>query len=206
MCRKVEALLLLGPTGSGKSPLGDHLAAVGLRGRRCCHFDFGANLRRVQSGAPSSLTPREMDIVGSVLSTGRLLEASQFGIALKVLGDFLASDVREEDALVVLNGLPRHAQQAEGVSALVDVVGVIALQCDVETVIQRVALNVGGDRTDRKDDAEAMVRQKLATYHARTAPLIDYYRTKGVNVTLIDVSLHTQIENSIERIEQDFLT
>ena len=206
MSRKVEALLLLGPTGSGKSPLGDHLADVGLRGRRCYHFDFGANLRRVHSGAPSSLTPSELDIVGSVLSTGRLLEASQFGIALNVLGDFLASDVREKDALVVLNGLPRHAQQAEGVSALVDVVGVIALQCDVDTVIQRVALNVGGDRTDRKDDAEAMVRQKLATYHARTAPLIDYYRTKGVNVTLIDVSLQTQIENSIERIEQDFLT
>jgi hypothetical protein len=43
----LPALLLLGPTGAGKTPLGDWLEAHGLWGRPCHHFDFGANLRAV---------------------------------------------------------------------------------------------------------------------------------------------------------------
>ncbi|MCX7427258.1 MAG: hypothetical protein NTW96_16720 [Planctomycetia bacterium] len=42
-----DAMLLLGPTGSGKTPLGDLLERRGLGGRRCVHFDFGAHLRRI---------------------------------------------------------------------------------------------------------------------------------------------------------------
>jgi adenylate kinase len=44
---KHQALLLLGPTGSGKTPLGERLERRSLRGRRCHHFDFGASLRAV---------------------------------------------------------------------------------------------------------------------------------------------------------------
>ncbi len=42
-----KAILLLGPTGSGKTPLGQALEKKGLAGRRCVHFDFGANLREI---------------------------------------------------------------------------------------------------------------------------------------------------------------
>ena len=47
------AVLLLGPTGAGKSPLGDWLEARGLWGRPCHHFDFGANLRAIVAAGPS---------------------------------------------------------------------------------------------------------------------------------------------------------
>ena len=50
-----KAILLLGPTGSGKSPLGDELEANGLNGRRCLHFDFGRRLRRAAEGRPATL-------------------------------------------------------------------------------------------------------------------------------------------------------
>ncbi|HPP52686.1 MAG TPA: nucleoside monophosphate kinase, partial [Thermoguttaceae bacterium] len=46
-----QGLLLLGPTGSGKTPLGELLAQQGVWGRRCVHFDFGAQLRRIASGS-----------------------------------------------------------------------------------------------------------------------------------------------------------
>ena len=42
---KEKAILLVGPTGIGKTPLGDLMEKKGLRGCRCFHFDFGANLR-----------------------------------------------------------------------------------------------------------------------------------------------------------------
>ena len=45
------ALLLIGPTGSGKTPLGDLLDREGLWHRRCCHFDFGERMRRIVAGA-----------------------------------------------------------------------------------------------------------------------------------------------------------
>ena len=43
-------ILLLGPTGSGKTPLGDRLQIRDLWGRRCHHFDFGVRLRDVAYG------------------------------------------------------------------------------------------------------------------------------------------------------------
>jgi len=41
------AILLLGPTGTGKTPLGNVLALRGWRGQPCLQFDFGANLREL---------------------------------------------------------------------------------------------------------------------------------------------------------------
>ncbi|HPQ69515.1 MAG TPA: adenylate kinase [bacterium] len=36
----------------------------------------------------------------------------------------------------------------------------------------------GGELYQRDDDTEATIRQRLATYHANTKPLIDYYRNE----------------------------
>jgi len=34
--------------------------------------------------------------------------------------------------------------------------------------------------TQRADDTEAVVKERLSVYHAQTAPLKDYYRTRGL--------------------------
>ena len=41
------AVLILGSTGSGKTPLGEYIEQNGLNGIKCHHFDFGACLRRI---------------------------------------------------------------------------------------------------------------------------------------------------------------
>lgn len=47
-----QGLVLLGPTGSGKTPLGQILAQRGIWGRNCVHLDFGALLRHIAGQAP----------------------------------------------------------------------------------------------------------------------------------------------------------
>lgn len=244
------AVVLLGPTGSGKTPLGELMARQGLWGRRCVHFDFGALLRQIaaQGRKPSEgaalpgamsdsgtsgeglatsgrdtvakengrqsfsafFTFQEQEFVRKVLQTGALLEDEHFPLAIKILQWFLVShglgfqDVQEQtigsnlpaepgqdsssDTLIVLNGLPRHVGQAEALSSWLDVQAVVHLECPAEVVLERIRSDVGGDRQGRPDDDPASIRYKLATYAARTEPLIDYYRTRAVPVVRLEVT------------------
>jgi adenylate kinase family enzyme len=128
---RYPALLLLGPTGAGKTPLGNLLQARGLAGRRCLHFDFGASLRQlVERDRPDALVSREdLDFLKQVLQTGALLEDERFSLAERVLRTFLAENRADQQTLVVLNGLPRHVGQAEALDAIVEVQAVVSLRC-----------------------------------------------------------------------------
>ena len=64
-----RALLLLGPTGSSKTPLGQLIEQRGLWQTRCLHFDFGANLRQiVAQDRPDELIGRnDLDFLADLL-------------------------------------------------------------------------------------------------------------------------------------------
>jgi adenylate kinase family enzyme len=193
----LPSLLLLGPTGSGKTPLGQLLHERGLSGRRCLHFDFGENLRQVvDRDAPDAiLSPSDLEFLWQVLRTGALLEDRDFPIAERVLRSFLAQNGADHDTVLVLNGLPRHVGQAEALNALVDVRTVVALVCTPEVVLRRIATNAGGDRAGRTDDEQTDVRRKLSIYVQRTAPLVDYYRHRGARVVEVTVSAETTADD-----------
>lgn len=194
------AVLLLGPTGSGKTPVGGQIEAAGLWGRECRHFDFGANLRAVvAAGKALPATPagkirgaagfsgKEIEFLRDVLDRGLLLENEHFPLAERILQTFLASRGVDETTCIVLNGLPRHLGQARAMERAVDVRDVVVLQCAPESVLQRIESNVGGDRTRRTDDSPAAVAQKLALFAERTAPLVDHYRRAGARIHEIRV-------------------
>jgi adenylate kinase family enzyme len=187
-----QAILLIGPTGSGKSPLGQWLETHGLAGRRCHHFDFGANLRGAASGKCSGFVPAETAFLRDVLERGALLENEMFYIALKILDAFIAQRRVQPDGLLVMNGLPRHAGQAGGLRERLEFVAVVHLVCNAATVLERLRRNTGGDRTARDDDARELVGKKLRTFHERTAPLIEHYRQRGVPVAEVSVGVETQ--------------
>lgn len=188
---KHEAILLLGPTGAGKSPLGDHLEQCGLLGRHCRHFDFGALLRKAAAVGGKGLSPADIAIIRKVLNGGALLEDDTFHIARRILATFLEEQETGAEDYVVLNGLPRHAGQARDVGEVLDVILVVALDCSPATVYERIAGNSGGDRMERTDDSIEEIERKLEIYKRRTSPLIAYYRDKGVSCRSIPVGINT---------------
>jgi len=189
---KTDAIVLLGPTGSGKTPLGDALAAEGLWGRRCAHFDFGNELRSLAAapGPPYFLSEADGSLVQNVLASGALLEDERFYIAERMLIAFLA-EAAVGEGWVVLNGMPRHLGQARDIEPIVSVRAVVELRCTPQGVSKRLAANTGGDRTGRTDDQPDAVDKKLQIYTDRVEPLIDYYRDRGVRVETLDVAATT---------------
>ena len=209
-----EAVLLIGPTGAGKTPLGDLLERRGLAGRRCIHFDFGRELRAAARGdRPAVLDRRETTFIQRVLRESLLLEREHFHIARKLLASFLetrlagAAESGPQPAgpaprspIIILNGLPRHVAQAADVEGLVDVRTVIHLKCTPEVVLARIRTNAGGDRTGRSDDNPESVLRRHGDFEQRTLRLLDYYGSRGARVVEFDVGEHTTLEEVCEEL------
>lgn len=197
---KIPAILLIGPTASGKTPLGDMIAARGIEHTRWFHFDFGRELRRLASvqGELEGFTDQERDFVRGVLSDGLLLEDEQYSLAKKIFDAFLAREGVGEGEIVVLNGLPRHRGQSESMNDCIDVRALVVLQCSDRDVACRISANTGGDRAERADDESELVQKKIETYSSRTLPLIDYYRRQGTEVITMDVTSSTEPDTAYD--------
>jgi len=197
-----RALLLLGPTGSGKTPVGRRIEAEGLGGTRVAHLDFGECLRTVArgGGAAFGLLAAQVAVVEHCLRTGALLENESFSIAEQIVRAFLARQKLDATGVVLLNGLPRHVGQATAVSRIVQLRAVAFLTCNPRTVHERIALDTGGDRAGRSDDSLREVESKLRLFEARTLPLIGFYETVGVPILRIPVTSDTSPEDAARAI------
>ena len=186
-----EALLLLGPTGSGKTPLGQVIAERGIHGRCTAHFDFGENLRAAaaRSAEDALLSVEDISFLRHVLDTGALLDDKDFPIAERILKWFIGRSAAAPDTLIALNGLPRHTGQAKAIEPLLDVRTVVQLTCSPQTVLGRIAANTGGDRTTRIDDELPAIARKLEIFADRTLPLVQHYEQAGARRVTIEVTI-----------------
>ena len=211
----VPAALLVGPTGAGKTPYGEHVEAHGFCGRRCVstcvHLDFGQQLRAAVSTdgsgsgsggvappAHSRLSAAQLATVRRVLEEGALLEDGDIDIVRAILQAFVERhglDVPPssgDPAMLLLNGMPRHAAQASQIQDIVSVDVVVSLDATDETGRSRIAADAGGDRAQRVDDAAALVSRKLKTFPQRTQPLIEHFAANGATVVQVEVGETTQ--------------
>jgi adenylate kinase family enzyme len=202
---ETPGILLVGPTGAGKTPLGEHMEAEGLWGRRAFHFDFGRQLRDIAAGAvrPGLLAEDDLAVVRASLATGALLENETFHIARDILLSFLASRGCGPGDVLVMNGLPRHVGQARDLDGILGMRGVVHLDCSPAVVQQRIRSNAGGDREGREDDSLAFVARKLELFRNRTFPLLDHYRGLGVRLFDVDVQVNTTPLEIVARLESD---
>ena len=186
-----RAVLLLGPTGAGKTPLGEIIQRRGLWGSECLHFDFGAHLREIVSrNRPDNrISRRDIEFLKQVLSSGALLEDEDFSLARRILQSFIARRGADCQTRIVLNGLPRHVGQARSIDKMMHVEVVVHLRCSSETVFRRIRSNLAGDRTDRVDDDLDAIRQKLAIFNHRTASLLEHYSKRRIVVVEVTAKM-----------------
>jgi adenylate kinase family enzyme len=198
-----EAILLLGPTGSGKTPLGQFLEERGLWGHTCRHFDFGANLREIvaRNQPDESIAAEDVSLLCRLVQEGLLLEGEHFPLAARILRRYTARQSLDPETWIVLNGLPRHLGQAQAMEGIVDIRMVVHLDCSAHVVAERIGRNVGGDRDRRQDDAPEAIRRKLAIFTERTAPLLHYYRSRQVRIETVEVGPRTTAEEMRRTIE-----
>jgi len=198
----IDALLLLGPTGVGKSPLGDAIASQGLFGRQCHHLDFGAELRGAVSGEERSgaYSKEEHAFIHGVLERGLLLENEHFSLAAKIVSLFLKRVGFSVRDVLVLNGIPRHTGQARDMATIARIPAVVVLDCPADDVVRRIRDNVGGDRTERVDDNHDLIEKKLVLFRERTGPLIKHYENRGSAVYRIGISGSTTPDQAYQQL------
>ena len=188
-------LVFLGPPGAGKGTI----AAKAKLVYSIPHISTG-DLFRANIKNGTELGRR----VQAILAAGDLVPD-------EVTIDMVRERLKEEDALkgFILDGFPRTIAQADALGAMTDLDMVVNFVLDKEDIVKRlsgrrVCKSTGrtyhilynppkvegiDDETgealiQRDDDKEEAIRNRLEVYEASTAPLIAYYRDKGL---LVDI-------------------
>jgi len=187
-------LILLGPPGAGKGTQAQRLIAK----HGIVQLSTGDMLRAaVAAGTPVGLRAK------SIMDRGELVPD-------EVVVAIIADRIGEPDAErgFVLDGFPRTVGQAEALDRLLakrglKLDGVIELKVDEDILLNRIEKRVA-DMTDRgekvrADDNPEVLRGRLSTYRAQTAPLAGYYAAKGMLKSVDGMASIDEVTEAISR-------
>lgn len=181
-------LVLLGGPGAGKGTQAEKLVQNG----NLTHIATGDILREE--------VDRETDLG---------LQAKEYMEEGELVPDELVVNMVEkrldEDKGYVFDGFPRTVKQAEALGEVVDLDLVVYIKIDQEEAVRRLSSRrvcsdcgkiyntifkkpnregicdeCGGELYQRSDDSPRVIRGRFDTFLEETAPLIDYYREKGL--------------------------
>jgi adenylate kinase len=168
-------LILLGPPGAGKGTQAQRLVAK----HQIVQLSTGEMLRAaVKAGTPVGRKAKD------IMDRGELVPDD---VVVAIVSD----RIDEPDAArgFILDGFPRTVAQAEALERMLrekglELDGVVELQVDEAMLIRRIesriAETLARGEPLRKDDDPDVLKTRLEAYRRQTAPLIDYYRGKGV--------------------------
>ncbi|MCU4138741.1 MAG: Adenylate kinase or related kinase [Thermodesulfobacteria bacterium] len=206
-------IIFLGPPGAGKGTQ----AKVLVEKYGIPQISTGDMLREhVAKGTELGLKAKEY------MEKGQLVPDE---IILSMVKERLSQDDAQKG--FILDGFPRTVAQAEALDKLLEEMGkkieyVLALIVPDEELVTRLTGRrtckncgmmyhikfkppkvegkcdaCGGELYQRPDDNEETVRNRLKVYHEQTAPLIEYYRKKGV---LFEVDGNKSIEEITQQL------
>ena len=196
MVTPTHCYVLLGPPGSGKGTQAEVLAQVFL----VPHVSTG-DMFRTAIAASTELGQR----VAGLLKAGQLVPDD-------ATNQVVAERLKQPDASsgFVLDGYPRSLRQAVFLQSLAPEARAVLIELPDDEAVRRIAGRrtcsscyaiyhvdfkpprqagvcdvCGNALVQRNDQTEAVVRDRLAVYHAQTEPLVAFYQAAG---TLIRVN------------------
>jgi adenylate kinase len=184
-------IILFGAPGAGKGTQAEKLVAkYGL-----VQLSTG-DMLRAAIGAGTDLGKRAKDI----MDRGELVSDD-------IIVGMIAARLDDKDCAngVILDGFPRTVAQAEALDEMLaskglSLDGVIEIRVDEAALFARIenrAAETGGARSDDNVDT---LRKRLAVYHENTAPLLPYYRDKGVLKSVDGMATIDDVAAQIESI------
>jgi adenylate kinase len=164
----VANILLLGPQGAGKGTQGKLIAAE----YDVPHVATGDILRAAMA-AETELGLK----VKPIYDAGQLVPDE---LMIELIRERLGEDDARDG--FVLDGFPRTMPQAEALDEMLREIGhdldvVFELQLADEIGRQRMLKRAAEE--GRADDTPEAIDNRLRIYHAETAPVVEYYRSRG---------------------------
>lgn len=162
-------IVFIGPPGSGKGTQAKRLAEyLGVP-----HLSTGELLREARASG-SSLG----QLAAQYMDQGRLVPDP---LVMALVGEKLQEPSMERGFL--LDGFPRTLQQARALNESLTQRGtpldlVLELRADESELVARMLRRAAQER--RSDDNPQTIAHRMEVYRQQTAPLLDYYRFKGV--------------------------
>jgi adenylate kinase len=198
-------LVLVGPPGAGKGTQAQFLAAHYSIPHIATGDIFRANLK---AGTPLGMQAK------TFMDRGELVPDS-------VTNDMVKDRLLQDDLAngFLLDGFPRNVAQAEVLRAnltqkATPLTAVLELAIDSSEIIARLSSRrtckdcglptvgnekcptCGGEVYQREDDKEDVIARRLEVYEEQTAPIVSFYRSEGL---LITVSATGKVEEITQR-------
>ena len=183
-------LILLGPPGAGKGTQAKRLEDA----RGFVQLSTGDMLRAaVAAGSDVGLIAKD------IMARGELVPDD-------IVVSIISERIEEPDCKggFILDGFPRNVSQAEALDKVLEEKGlsldaVIELSVDDGILISRVETRASESQGSVRDDdnAEAL-KTRLGVYHEQTAPLITYYKSRGILRTVDGMAHVDDVSRSVE--------
>jgi adenylate kinase len=181
-------LILLGPPGAGKGTQAEILVkAYGIP-----QLSTGNILRAaIAAKTPMGLAAKEIMDRGDLVSD-------------EIVNGIVSERLDAEDCKpgFILDGYPRTIPQAGALDQMLTDKGmgldaVVELTADAEILIARVINR--SKESNRADDNPDVIRNRLSVYAEQTAPLVEFYRGKGLLKTVDGMSSVDEVTAAIRR-------
>ena len=169
-------LIFLGPPGAGK-------------GTQAQRIEEAFNVRQLSTGDMLRAAVAAETEIGKqardIMARGDLVPD-------EVVVGIISDRIEEDDCAngFVLDGFPRNVAQAEALDTMLEqkniaLDGVVELAVDPEVLIGRI-LKRAKESADgpREDDTEEALQHRLRVYEEQTAPVAEFYASKGILKTL----------------------
>lgn len=164
---KYRTILLFGAPGSGKGTQGKILGSI----PNLFHFACGDAFRNLRIEDRMGRLFIEYSSKGQLVPDEPTIELW----AKNIRASTLDGEFNPTHDILVLDGIPRNASQAEILKDTLDVRAVFFLHCsDQGKMVER--LQRRALRENRLDDANLeVIKKRLETYENETKPVLDFY-------------------------------